>query len=85
MSWENLTTSPTDYSHAIGNCLNHLLSRIEAHPRANSTTPRATHTLRALFQAITQEADERTTPAEMRDWMNSDPKMNQVMELLGKF
>ena len=85
MSWENLTTSPTDYSHAIGNCLNHLLSRIEAHPRANSTTPRATHTLRALFQAITQEADERTTLTEMRDWMNSDPKMNQVMELVGKF
>ena len=85
MSWENLAPSPTDYSHAIGNCLNHLLSRIEAHPRANNTTPRATHTLRALFQAITQEADERTTPAEMRDWMNSDPKMSQVMELVGKF
>ena len=83
--------SPTDYSRAIGVCLGHLLSRLEAHPRANSSTAQASQVMmaqlrRIQFQTISAEMGEQAASShEMRAWMSQDPKMDQVMELLGKF
>ena len=86
MSWEDLRdASPMDYSHAIGACLNHLMSRMEAHPQATRMTAQVAHMVREQFQILSLEADERGVPSEMRGWMNKDPKVSQVLELRGRF
>ena len=55
-SWEEQEgRSPTDYSRAIGACLNHRLSRMEAPPRPTDSTVPASQMVMAQFQVIPME------------------------------
>ena len=65
-------------------CLNHLMSRMEAHPQANCMTSQMAHMAREQFQILSRDADERGLPSEMRGRMNKDPKLSQVLELRGR-
>ena len=86
MSWEDLRdASPMDYSHAIGACLNHLLGRMEVHPKASRTTAQVAYMIREQFEILSLEADETATHEQMKNWMEQDPKMKQVLNMLSQF
>ena len=86
MSWEDLDApTPMAYSRAIGACLNHLLSRVEVHPKASRTTAQVAYMIREQFEILSLEADEAAAREQMKRWMEQDPKMKQVLDLLSQF
>ena len=86
MSWEDLDAhTPMAYSRAIGACLIHLLSRVEAHPKTSRTKAQVTDMIREQFEILNLEADEAAAHEQMKRWMEQDPKMKQVLDLLSQF
>ena len=86
MSWEDLDApTPMAYSRAIGARLNRLLSRVEVHPKASRTTSQVAYMIREQFEILSLEADEAAAHEQMKRWMEQDPKMKQVLDLLSQF
>ena len=86
MSWEDLDAhTPMAYSRAIGACPNHLLSRVEVHLKTSRTKAQVTDMIREQFEILSLEADEAAAHEQMKRWMEQDPKMKQVLDLLSQF